>query len=347
MSNILVQILRYVTLKSDVAGILPTVPVNGCPVLDTDIKVGELFLNTADEKLFSCDASGSIFEVGALNGYLTTGSFNSYTSSTETTINNVYASESNYTTTQSFNAFTQSVVITFSTMGSALVTIENEIASMSISESGFVTTSSFNSFTSSYQADSSSWNVAINNVYLSESIYTATSSFNAFTASINGTINNVYVSESNYLLTSSFNAFTSSNTTIINNIYASQSNYETVTNFNNYTASYHPKRVVTIPSSTTFAVNSDVADVIYMNATGSTGTLTISNDTGVSIQDAQSLIIKIKSTNVQNLSFGNNYVQGLVPIPLTTTGTSKTDFYSFFRDGVTSKWCYTAGSLGF
>ena len=95
----------------------------------------------------------------------------------------------------------------------------------------FVTTASFNTFSSSYVGDSSSFNIRIANVYLSESNYLPTSSFNLFSSS--------YVHDSGSFLSLinsitgsgggvgivTFQNYTASTNVQLTNIYASESNY--------------------------------------------------------------------------------------------------------------------------
>lgn len=120
------------------------------------------------------NSSGS----SGINGFVTNGVFQTYTSSIAITVANVYASESNYTPTSSY-----------------------------ISLSGSV-----NVYSGSYYNDSSSFNARINAI--SGSIlnltgsYVTTGSFNSYTQSVSVQLSNIYASESKYLLTSSLNGIT-------------------------------------------------------------------------------------------------------------------------------------------
>lgn len=146
----------------------------------------------------------------------------------------------------SFNSFSASLFLASPSSSTGVPSMRAlsiiDIAPLTSSFIGnFVTTSSFNAFSSSHVADSSSFNIRINNVFLSESNYTPLSIFNPLSSSYSvdsssflNLIINSYASESNYLPTSSFNAFTSSylntsasiNTQLINS-FASESNYLT------------------------------------------------------------------------------------------------------------------------
>lgn len=106
------------------------------------------------------------------------------------------------------------------------------------------------------------------------------------------------------------------------------------------------KRVVTVSDATSITPNSDNADVIYQNNTQATGTLTINADTGTPT-NCQSLLIKMRSTNVQTFSWNAQYVGGTAPLPTATTGSSQIDYFSFIYDTVDSKWHFTGNAVNF
>lgn len=110
------------------------------------------------------------------------------------------------------------------------------------------------------------------------------------------------------------------------------------------------KRVNTQTAVTTVAVNSDTYDVVYATVTAAAGTLTVSADTGVGQIEGRTLLLKINCTNQQTFSWttgAGGFYGGVIPLPSTTTGSSKTDFYSFYWDSVTSHWLMTGQSVGF
>ena len=164
----------------------------------------------------------------------------------------------------------------------------------------FVLTSSFNAFSSSYVVDSSSFNVHINNVFLSESQYTLLTLFNPLSSSYHtdsssflNLINNSFASESNYLPTSSFNSFTSSyvstsasiSTQIINS-FASESNYlltSSITGANKFIPLF--TGITTLSSSIMYQSGSGTGSAILINGntTGSNNaTLQVSGGLSVS-----------------------------------------------------------------
>jgi len=173
--------------------------------------------------------------------YVTTGSFNNFSSSYNNDSSsfynndkNIYSSQSGYTTTSSYNPFTASYFV-----DSGSFDIRIKAISGSIPSGSYITTTTFGVFSASYVIDSSSINQKLVNINASESNYVPTSSYNPFTASyfvdsssFLNKINNVYSSESNYVPTSSFNILSSSIKndsssidTRINNVYSSESNY--------------------------------------------------------------------------------------------------------------------------
>ena len=76
------------------------------------------------------------------------------------------------------------------------------------------------------------------------------------------------------------------------------------------------------------------------------GTLTINNPSGTS-NDGQSLLIRVKCTNAQTLSWGAAFRGGTTALPTATTGSSKYDYYSFIRNGLDSTWDFTGKAEGF
>ena len=106
------------------------------------------------------------------------------------------------------------------------------------------------------------------------------------------------------------------------------------------------KRVTTAADATTITPNSDTADITYQLNTQALGTLAIAVDGGTPT-NGRSMLIKIKSTNVQTFSWDGSYVGGTNALPTATTGGGKIDYYSFIYDTVNSKWHFTGSALGF
>jgi hypothetical protein len=101
---------------------------------------------------------------------------------------------------------------------------------------------------------------------------------------------------------------------------------------------------------TTIAVNSDSYDIIYATDTAVSGTLIISADTGTGQTEGQSLLLKINCTNSQTFSWtsgAKGYYGGTNPLPTTTTGGGKDDYFAFIWDSTNGWWRWTGSATGF
>ena len=93
--------------------------------------------------------------------------------------------------------------------------------------------------------------------------------------------------------------------------------------------------------------NCDTSDLVMQTNTMVGGTLTINNPTGAPVE-GQKLMVRVKCTNAQTLSFGGNYRGSTTfPLPSTTTGSVKTDYFGFAYNGTDSKWDLIGRNLGF
>lgn len=106
------------------------------------------------------------------------------------------------------------------------------------------------------------------------------------------------------------------------------------------------KRTTTAADATSITPNSDNCDILYQANTQVAGTLTINADAGTPT-NGQSLLVKVKSTNVQTFAWNALFVGGTNPLPTVTTGGSKIDYFSFIYDTVNSKWHFTGSALNF
>lgn len=100
------------------------------------------------------------------------------------------------------------------------------------------------------------------------------------------------------------------------------------------------KRITTASDATSITPNSDNCDWINQSNTQSAGTLTINNDTGTPT-GKQALGFEINCTNAQTLSWGNGFVGGATALPTATTGSSKSDFFTFVYSTIKGKWVFT------
>jgi hypothetical protein len=116
------------------------------------------------------------------------------------------------------------------------------------------------------------------------------------------------------------------------------------------TISFGGFKVNTETAVTTIAINSDLYDEVYATCTASSGTLTVSADTGTHQYEKKDLWIKVNCTNTQTFSWttgAGGFYGGLVSLPVSTTGGGKTDYYHFFWDSITSHWLFMGQGLGY
>ncbi len=106
-------------------------------------------------------------------------------------------------------------------------------------------------------------------------------------------------------------------------------------------------RVVSMTDATSFTPTGDSADINTQANTQVTGTLTANAPSG-SPANGQILTVRIKSTNVQTFSWNSIY-RGCVTVALPTasTGTSKTDYFTFRYNTADTKWDIVSALYGF
>jgi hypothetical protein len=106
------------------------------------------------------------------------------------------------------------------------------------------------------------------------------------------------------------------------------------------------QRVTTAADATSITPNSDTDDITYQLNTQVAGTLTINVAAGTPV-NGRSWMLKIKSTNVQTFSWNALYVGGTYALPISSSGGSKIDYYTFIYDTVNSKFHFTGMAGGF
>ena len=95
-----------------------------------------------------------------------------------------------------------------------------------------------------------------------------------------------------------------------------------------------------------FEPDANLATAIYQNNNQNIGALAFTNPTG-SPQDGQLLICRIKSTNIQTFTWGNQYRGSTaLALPLATTGSGATDYLEFIYNGTDSTWDLIVAVLG-
>jgi hypothetical protein len=105
--------------------------------------------------------------------------------------------------------------------------------------------------------------------------------------------------------------------------------------------------VLVVADGTSISINTNVADFVTQANTQATGTLTINAPTGI-IVNGQRLIIRIRCTNVQTLSWNSVFDDSDdLPLPSATSGSSKYDYFGFFYNGTAAKWQLVARVMGF
>jgi hypothetical protein len=109
---------------------------------------------------------------------------------------------------------------------------------------------------------------------------------------------------------------------------------------------YFPRETIVV-DGTTFFFNCDDTDLAYQSNTQSAGTLTINAPTGTPY-NGQKVIMRIRSTNAQTLSFNAIYTASTdVSMPSATSGSSKYDYLGFIYNGTAAKWQLIAKVFGF
>jgi hypothetical protein len=96
------------------------------------------------------------------------------------------------------------------------------------------------------------------------------------------------------------------------------------------------KRVGTVTSSATPTINTDNYDVYTITALAANITSFTTNLSGTPT-DGQTLIISITGTATRDLTWGASFEASTIPLPTTTSGTSRLDV-GLIWNSVTSKW---------
>ena len=95
------------------------------------------------------------------------------------------------------------------------------------------------------------------------------------------------------------------------------------------------------------SINADCADMITQDNTQGAGTLTVNSPTGC-FYDGQRIMLRVKSTNAQTLSFDAVYDDSDdLTLPTSTSGSSKTDYLGFAYNNTSCKWEFVGKIFGF
>jgi len=107
------------------------------------------------------------------------------------------------------------------------------------------------------------------------------------------------------------------------------------------------QNTVTVPNGTSITPNCDTSDVVAQINTQAAGTLTVNAPLGTPA-DGQKLVIRINSTSIQTFAWNTIFTGSAdLPLPVITTGSSKTDYIGFIYNSTTGRWHILAKNFGF
>jgi hypothetical protein len=120
-----------------------------------------------------------------------------------------------------------------------------------------------------------------------------------------------------------------------------------ITNVNSVAGGVIPTRVSVIADGTSISINADTADFFTQANTQAVGTLTVNAPTGTLV-NAQRLILRIRSTNIQTFSWNAIFEDSdELFLPTATSGSTKYDYFGFFYNSAANKWQLVSKLLGF
>jgi len=107
------------------------------------------------------------------------------------------------------------------------------------------------------------------------------------------------------------------------------------------------QRVTSMTDATSFTPAGDTSDMATQTNTQAAGTLTANAPSGTPT-NGQMLILRIKSTNVQTFAWNGIY-RGCttIALPTATTGSSKTDYFTYRYNSADSKWDLQVANYGY
>lgn len=116
--------------------------------------------------------------------------------------------------------------------------------------------------------------------------------------------------------------------------------------FSPVTSSDRDPGVITVADATSITPSTALYRIVHQTNTQSAGTLTINADSSTPA-DGRAFLLRIKSTNVQTLSFNAQYIGGTTALPTATTGSGNVDYFSFIYYASTSKYHYLGPALNY
>jgi hypothetical protein len=177
----------------------------------------EVILNTVNQDVYLTDSASFDSRIDNINfdssSLVTTASFNQYTASNDTKVNNLN------TISASYLAFTQSYYVDSASFNSR---IDNVIAG-----TGFVGTASFNAYTASTNSEISAIETFTASVSTSVGLLQTFSSsqYKGDSSSFDSRLDSEEFKSTTFVTTASFNSYTSSNDTKVNNLTSATSSY--------------------------------------------------------------------------------------------------------------------------
>ena len=109
---------------------------------------------------------------------------------------------------------------------------------------------------------------------------------------------------------------------------------------------FYAPRVVALADSSPATINSATTDIATLAYTAVAGTLTIGAPSGTPV-DGQILVLRLKTTNAQTLSW-NAIFQWSTDLPVVTTSSAnKYDYFGFIYNSASSGWQVLAKNAGF
>lgn len=110
------------------------------------------------------------------------------------------------------------------------------------------------------------------------------------------------------------------------------------------TATRLTKRVIALTDAATITPNADTMDMGTLASLSQT--TNFANPSGTPT-DGQLLILRIKSVTARAVTWGTQYRGGDTPLPTTTQGANKTEYWGFIRHAADSKWDHMQLGGGF
>jgi hypothetical protein len=106
-------------------------------------------------------------------------------------------------------------------------------------------------------------------------------------------------------------------------------------------------RVTSLASATSITPNADTTDMVTMNMTGASGTLTFNAPTGTPV-NGQRFTIRLQTTLVQTFSWNSIYAGSTdLALPTSSSASGLTDYIGFMYNSTASKWQLMGKNFGF